>query len=48
VAIVQSEALVLRTHRLGETSLIVSLFTRDFGLLRCVARFLTRPEHAET
>jgi DNA repair protein RecO (recombination protein O) len=38
VAIVQSEALVLRSHRLGETSLIVSLFTREFGLLRCVAK----------
>jgi len=38
MAIVQSEALVLRSFRLGETSLIVSLFTREFGLLRCVAK----------
>jgi len=38
VAIVQTEALVLRSYRLGETSLIVHLFTADFGLLRCVAK----------
>lgn len=38
MAIVQTEALVLRSYRLGETSLIVSLFTREFGLLRCVAK----------
>lgn len=38
MAIVQSEALVVRSYRLGETSLIVSLFTREFGLLRCVAK----------
>jgi DNA repair protein RecO (recombination protein O) len=38
MAIVQTDALVLRSHRLGETSLIVTLFTRDFGLLRCVAK----------
>ena len=38
MAIVQTEALVLRSHRLGETSLIVTLYTRDFGLLRCVAK----------
>jgi len=38
MAIVQSEALVLRSFRLGETSLIVSLFTREFGLLRFVAK----------
>ena len=38
MAIVQTDALVLRSHRLGETSLIVTLFTRDFGLMRCVAK----------
>ncbi len=38
MAIVQTEALVLRSWRVGETSLIVSLFTREFGLLRCVAK----------
>jgi len=38
VAIVQTDALVVRSHRLGETSLIVVLFTRDHGLMRCVAK----------
>ncbi|HKQ18765.1 MAG TPA: DNA repair protein RecO [Candidatus Eisenbacteria bacterium] len=38
MAIVETEALVLRSHRLGETSLIVTLYTRDYGLLRCVAK----------
>ncbi len=38
MAIVETEALVIRSYRLGETSLIVSLFTADFGLLRCVAK----------
>jgi DNA repair protein RecO (recombination protein O) len=38
MAIVQTDALVIRSYRLGETSLIVSLFTSDFGLLRCVAK----------
>jgi len=44
VAIVQTEALVLRSWRLGETSLIVSLFTREFGLLRCVAKGARGPK----
>jgi DNA repair protein RecO (recombination protein O) len=44
VAIVQTDALVLRSHRLGETSLIVTLFTRDFGLLRCVAKGARGPK----
>lgn len=38
MAIVQTDALVIRSYRLGETSLIVSLYTREFGLLRCVAK----------
>jgi DNA repair protein RecO len=38
VAIVQTDALVLRSYRLGETSLIVHLFTGEHGLLRCVAK----------
>ena len=33
----ESEAVVLRTHRLGEADKIVSLFTRQWGLLRAVA-----------
>jgi len=44
VAIVQTEALVVRSYRLGETSLIVSLFTRDHGLLRCVAKGARGPK----
>ena len=44
MAIVQTEALVVRSYRLGETSLIVSLFTRDFGLMRCVAKGARGPK----
>jgi len=44
VAIVQTEALVVRSYRLGETSLIVSLFTSEFGLLRCVAKGARGPK----
>jgi len=44
MAIVQTDALVVRSHRLGETSLIVTLFTRDYGLLRCVAKGARGPK----
>jgi DNA repair protein RecO (recombination protein O) len=44
VAIVQTDALVIRSYRLGETSLIMSLFTADFGLLRCVAKGARGPK----
>ncbi len=44
MAIVQIEALVIRSYRLGETSLIVSLFTSEFGLLRCVAKGARGPK----
>ncbi|HEY2923888.1 MAG TPA: DNA repair protein RecO [Candidatus Eisenbacteria bacterium] len=44
MAIVQTEALMIRSYRLGETSLIVSLFTREFGLLRCVAKGARGPK----
>jgi len=44
MAIVQTEALILRSYRLGETSLIVSLFTREFGLLKCVAKGARGPK----
>jgi DNA repair protein RecO (recombination protein O) len=44
MAIVQTEALVVRSYRLGETSLIVSLFTREHGLLRCVAKGARGPK----
>jgi DNA repair protein RecO (recombination protein O) len=38
VALYHSDALVLRTYKLGETDQIVVLFTRDFGKLRAVVR----------
>lgn len=44
MAIEQTDALVIRSYRLGETSLIVSLFTSDFGLLRCVAKGARGPK----
>jgi DNA repair protein RecO (recombination protein O) len=44
VAIVQTDALVLRSYRLGETSLIVQLFTGEHGLLRCVAKGARGPK----
>jgi DNA repair protein RecO (recombination protein O) len=44
VAIVQTDALVLRSYRLGETSLIVHLFTGDHGLMRCVAKGARGPK----
>ena len=44
MAIVQTDALVLRSYRLGETSLIVHLFTADHGLLRCVAKGARGPK----
>jgi DNA repair protein RecO (recombination protein O) len=44
MAIIQTDALVVRSHRLGETSLIVTLFTRDYGLLRCVAKGARGPK----
>ena len=44
MAIEQADALVIRSYRLGETSLIVSLFTTEFGLLRCVAKGARGPK----
>lgn len=40
----ETEALVLRTLRLGEADKIVSLFTRDLGRLRAVATGAQRPK----
>ena len=40
----ETEAVVLRTHRLGEADKIVSLFTRQFGRLRAVAAGAQRPK----
>ena len=44
MAIVQVDALVIRSYRLGETSLIVHLFTAEYGLLRCVAKGARGPK----
>ena len=38
MALFATEALVLRGHKLGETSRIVVLLTRERGKLRAVAR----------
>jgi DNA repair protein RecO (recombination protein O) len=40
----ETEAVVLRTHRLGEADKIVSLFTRQWGRLRAVAAGAQRPK----
>lgn len=39
----ETEAIVLRTYRLGEADKIVSLFTRQYGRLRAVATGAQRP-----
>lgn len=39
----ETEAVVLRTYRLGEADKIASLFTRQWGRLRAVARGARRP-----
>jgi len=38
VALVRSEGVVLRTHALGDTSRIVTVYTRELGLLKMVAK----------
>ncbi len=40
----ETEAIVLRTYRLGEADKIASLFTRQWGRLRAVARGARRPK----
>lgn len=40
----ETEAIVLRTYRLGEADKIVSLFTRQLGKLRAVAAGAQRPK----
>lgn len=40
----ETEAIVLRTYRLGEADKIASLFTRQMGRLRAVARGALRPK----
>ena len=38
MALVKSRAIVLRSHRLGETSKVVVCYTRDYGKVRLVAK----------
>ena len=38
MALVRSEGIVLKTHALGDTSRIVVVYMRDFGLLKLVAK----------
>lgn len=38
MAILKSDAIVLKTWKLGETSKIVSLYTRDYGKIKVVAK----------
>jgi DNA repair protein RecO (recombination protein O) len=38
VALVSTEGIVLKTYPLGDTSRIVVVFTRDFGMVRLVAK----------
>ena len=38
MALVRSEGIVLKTYALGDTSRIVVVYTRDFGLLKLVAK----------
>jgi DNA repair protein RecO (recombination protein O) len=42
--LLEMEAIVLRTYRLGEADKIASLFTRQLGRLRAVARGAQRPK----
>ncbi|HUI43256.1 MAG TPA: DNA repair protein RecO [Terriglobia bacterium] len=42
--LVETEAIVLRTYRLGEADKIVSLFTRQMGRVRAVAAGAQRPK----
>jgi DNA repair protein RecO (recombination protein O) len=43
MAIQKTEAVVLRTTKLRETSLIVTFFTRDFGKLQAMAKGVRQP-----
>ncbi len=38
MSIVKTEAFVLRSFRYGETSKIVTLFTRDFGKMNAIVK----------
>jgi DNA repair protein RecO (recombination protein O) len=45
VALVRSEGIVLKTYALGDTSRIVVVYTRDFGLTRLVAKGARKAPH---
>lgn len=45
-AIIRTEAFVLRTIKYGETSLIVTLFTREKGAITVIAKGARRPKSA--
>jgi DNA repair protein RecO (recombination protein O) len=45
VAIVRSEGIVLKTYALGDTSRIVVVYTRDFGLTKLVAKGARKAPH---
>jgi DNA repair protein RecO (recombination protein O) len=45
LALVRSEGIVLKTHALGDTSRIVVVYTRDFGLTRLVAKGARKAPH---
>jgi DNA repair protein RecO (recombination protein O) len=42
MALVRCEGIVLKTHALGDTSLIVCTYTREYGLLKLVAKAARR------
>ena len=42
--IVKTQAIVLRTRRLGESSKLVSLFSEDYGKLKAVAKGARKPK----
>ena len=44
MAILETEAVVLRGWKMGETSSILSLFTKDFGKVRVVAKGARGPK----
>lgn len=44
MAILKSEAVVTRSHKLGETSKIVWLYTRDFGKVKVIAKGARSPK----
>ena len=48
MALVRCEGIVLKTHALGDTSLIVVAYTREHGLLKLVAKAARRAPSRST